>query len=89
MPATRPKAEIRLRGQDHWTSWSTSPEYAGVELSVGYVGEPNPRDVAKQAIDRGQETLAQVLALQAQVAALTEKITELQQLAMAKRGWLS
>jgi hypothetical protein len=53
------------------------------------VGEPNPRDVAKQAIDRGQETLAQVLTLQAQVAALTEKITELQQLAMTKRGWFS
>lgn len=58
----------------------------GLELSADYedgVGR------GKASIDRGQETLDQVLALQTQVQGLAEQLETLQQLASAKKGWFS
>jgi hypothetical protein len=41
------------------------------------------------SVDRGQETLDQVLTLQGQVQELAEQLTALRQMAGAKRGWFS
>lgn len=59
----------------------------GLECTAEYGDDANDR--AKASIDRGQETLDQVLTLQAQVQELTEQLTALRQLAGAKRGWFS
>lgn len=58
----------------------------GLEVTADY---EDGAGRAKSSIDRGQETLAQVLALQGQVQALAEQLTALHQLASAKRGWFS
>jgi hypothetical protein len=59
---------------------------SGLEISSGY---EDGRARGGNSVDRGQETLDQVLALQGQVQELTEQLTTLRQMASAKKGWFS
>lgn len=58
----------------------------GLEITANY---EDGVGLGKSSIDRGQETLDQVLALQTQMQGLAEQLEVLQQLASAKKGWFS
>ena len=59
---------------------------SGLEVSSDYEDGPAR---GNNSVDRGQETLDQVLALQGQVQELAEQLTALRQMAGAKKGWFS
>ena len=58
----------------------------GFEAWSGYQDGPAR---GNKSVDRGQETLDQVLALQVQVQELVEQLAALRQMASAKKGWFS
>lgn len=58
----------------------------GFEACADYADGPNR---GTTSVDRGQETLDQVLALQGQIQELVEQIAALRQMAIAKKGWFS